>query len=99
MRIPFKKSFRALLEVVSSRENDRSNDKYTSKGCIQGLGHNLKHEAYLMYNLPKYYISFQFQVRDSKLKKKKANDFIKMGNNNHTNTLILFLMVKLHSLW
>lgn len=98
MRIPFKKSFRALLEVVSSRENDRSNDKYTSKGCIQGLGHNLKHEAYLMYNLPKYYISFQFQVRDSKLKK-KANDFIKMGNNNHTNTLILFLMVKLHSLW
>lgn len=71
MRIPFKKSFRALLEVVSSRENDRSNDKYTSKGGIQGLGHNLKHEAYLMYNLPKYYISFQFQVRDSKLKKKK----------------------------
>lgn len=98
MRIPFKKSFRALLEVVSSRENDRSNDKYTSKGCIQGLGHNLKHEAYLMYNLPKYYTSFQFQVRDSKLKK-KANDCIKTGNNNHTNTLILFLMVKLHSLW
>lgn len=68
-----------------------------SNGCLQGLGHDMKHEAYLMYITIN--TTSHFNSRPETQSKEEANDYIKKGNKTHTNTFNFISNAKIYSLW